>query len=74
MTTQQLTSEALALPIAQRVELAQALWESIESGLPEMAPEKAIRDAIRRDAELTSGISIGRTHREVMAAARQSLK
>lgn len=74
MTTQQLTADALSLPIAQRVELAQTLWESIECGLQEMAPEEALQDAIRRDAELTSGAVIGRTHEEVVAAARQSLK
>ncbi len=70
MTTQQLTTEALALPLAQRIELAQTLWQSIDCGLPEIAPEEAIRDAVRRDAELTSGIVVGGTHAEVMAAAR----
>ena len=74
MTTQQLTNDALSLPMAQRVELAQALWESIECGLQEMGSEEAIRDAIRRDAELASGAVIGRTHEEVIAVARQSLK
>jgi hypothetical protein len=74
MTTQQLITEALALPLAQRIELAQTLWESIDCGLPEVAPEAAILDAVRRDAELTSGTIVGRTHAEVMAAARQSLK
>lgn len=74
MTTQQLITEALALPLAQRIELAQTLWESIDCGLPEVAPEEAILDAVRRDAELTSGTIVGRTHAEVMAAARQSLK
>ena len=67
MTTQQLTTEALALPLAQRIELAQTLWESIDCGLPEFAPEEAIRDAVRRDTELTSGTVVGRTHAEVMA-------
>ena len=74
MSTQQLITEALALPLAQRIELAQTLWESIDGGLPEVAPEAAILDAVRRDAELTSGTIVGRTHAEVMAAARQSLK
>ncbi len=73
MTTQQLTTEALSLPMAQRVELAQALWKSIEYGLQAVAPEEAISEAIRRDAELTSRVVIGRTHEAVTAAARQSL-
>ena len=74
MSTQQLITEALALPLAQRIELAQTLWESIDCGLPEVAPDAAILDAGRGDAELTSGTIVGRTHAEVMAAARQSLK
>jgi len=75
MTAQQLTAEVLSLPIAERVELAQALWESIECGLPaEIAPEVSVREAIKRDAELASGAVIGRTHEEVIATVRQSLK
>lgn len=59
--------------MAQRVELAQALWESIECGLQDVAPEEAISEAIRRDAELTSGVVLGWTHEGVIAAARQSI-
>jgi len=70
MTTQQLTTEAPALPLAQRIELAQTLWESIDCGLPEIAPEEAIRDAARRDAELTSGTVVGRTHADVVRVSR----
>ncbi len=74
MTIQQITTEALALPIAQRVELAQALWESLNVGLPKHSAEEAIRVAQRRDAQMTCGEVIGRSHEDVVASARQSLK
>lgn len=73
MTTQQLTTEALALPISERVSLAQALWQSIDSGLKSVAPDDSLRDAIRRDHELTSEMVVGRTHDEVMDAARRAI-
>lgn len=73
MSTQELTAEAMALPLADRVSLAQALWESIEAGLPETDENSALREAIRRDEELSSGSVGGRTHEEVMQAARRSI-
>ena len=33
----------------------------------------AVREAIRRDQELSSGAVIGRTHEEVMLAARRAI-
>ena len=33
MSTQQLTAAAMALPLSERVSLAQALWQSINAGL-----------------------------------------
>lgn len=55
MSTQQLTAEALALPMKERVSLAQALWESINAGLAEADEASAIAEAIRRNDELFSG-------------------
>jgi len=73
MSTQQLTTEAMALPLSERVSLAQALWQSIDSGLPDTDEREAVREAIRRDQELTSGVVVGRTHEEVMQAARRAI-
>jgi hypothetical protein len=73
MTTHQLIAEALALPISERVSLAQALWRSIDSGLADAAPNDSLREAIGRDHELSSGAVAGRTHEEVMAVARSTL-
>jgi putative addiction module component (TIGR02574 family) len=74
MTTQQLIADAMALPLPERVELAQALWESIETGLPDMEERAAVNEAIQRDEELSSGKVTGRTHEEVMQAARRALE
>jgi putative addiction module component (TIGR02574 family) len=74
MSTEQLTAEAMALPLAERVSLAQALWESIDAGLPDTDERTAIAEAIRRDEELSSGKVTGRTHEEVMDAARRALE
>ena len=73
MSTEQLKDEAMALPLCERVSLAQALWESIDAGLPDTDQQTAVREAIRRDQELSSGSVAGRTHEEVMKAARRSI-
>ncbi len=73
MSPEQLTTEAMALPLSERVSLAQALWESIDAGLAETDEHAAVREAIRRDQELSSGAVVGRTHEEVMLAARRAI-
>ena len=73
MSAQELTAEAMALPLSERVSLAQALWESIDAALPDTAEDAALREAVRRDQELSSDSSVGRTHEEVMQAARRSI-
>ena len=73
MSAEQLTAEAMALPLRERVDLAQALWESIEAGLPDTDEHLAASEAIRRDEELSSGAAVGREHSEVMQAARRAI-
>jgi putative addiction module component (TIGR02574 family) len=73
MSTQELAAEAMALPLPERVSLAQALWESIGTGLADTDDDSAVREAICRDEELSSGSATGRTHEEVMQAARHSI-
>ncbi len=68
-----LTTEAMALPLLERVLLAQALWQSIDAGLSSTDEQKAVHDAIRRDQELSAGAVVGRTHQEVMQAARRAI-
>jgi putative addiction module component (TIGR02574 family) len=77
MLSEQLTQHVLALPLAERVALAQALWQSIdqepESDVTDEERE-AVEEARRRDAELASGAIVGRTHEQVMEAARRVIE
>ena len=73
MTTQQITLEAMELPLSERVSLAQALWESIEVGLIDSDEKSVVREALKRDQELSSGAIEGRSHEEVMKDARRSI-
>jgi hypothetical protein len=73
MSTQELKQEAMSLPLAERVSLAQALWESIDAGLTDTDELSAVREAMRRDEELSSHAVVGRTHEEVMQAARRTI-
>ena len=73
MSTKQLSTAALALPLAERVSLAQELWQSIDASLPDSSASDAVSEAIRRDAELSAGTVAGRPHDEVMRAARRAI-
>lgn len=73
METRQLTEQLMALPLAERVDLAEALWQSIGEGLRAGEEQEAVTQARRRDAELASGSKLGRTHEEVMNAARRAI-
>jgi len=55
MSTKELTAEAMALPLAEKVSLAQTLWQSIDAGLPNSDERTAVRVAVRRDKELSTG-------------------
>jgi putative addiction module component (TIGR02574 family) len=73
MSKEQLIAEAMELPLPERVALAQALWQSIDADLPDTDENDAVREAVRRDQELSSGTVAGRTHEEVMQAARRAI-
>jgi putative addiction module component (TIGR02574 family) len=74
MSTQQLTDAAMALPLSERVSLAQALWQSIDAGLADSDEQETWREVRQRDQELSSGAAVGRTHEEVMRAARRAIE
>jgi len=78
MSTNELAREAMALPLAERVALAQTLWQSIEgpTAAGSVADEVnwSVEEASRRDAELSSGKVAGRTHAQVMQAARKAIE
>jgi hypothetical protein len=71
--TQPLTEQAMTLPLAERVQLAEALRQSIGAELRAGGEREAVEQAARRDAEMTSGEAAGRAHKEVMRAARRAI-
>ena len=73
MSKEQFIAEAMELPLPERVSLAQALWQSIDAGLADTNERDAVREAVGRDQELSSGAVAGRTHEEVMQAARRAI-
>ncbi len=73
MSKEQVIAGAMELPLPERVSLAQALWQSIDEGLTDAGEGEAVRQAIVRNEELTSGVVKGRTHEEVMQAARRAI-
>ena len=73
MHAQQRVNEAMALPLSERVMLAQTLWQSIGAGLADADAHAALRDALQRDEELSSGAVRGRSYEEVMQAARRAV-
>lgn len=74
MSTQQLTAEAMALPLPERVALAQELWRSIEDGAVDADEQAVLQEAARRDEELSSGAVGGRSHEDVLAAAMRAIR
>jgi len=73
MSTEQLTSEAINLPLRDRVSLAQRLWQSIETDMNDAGESSIVAEAVRRDEQLTAGGVRGHQHAEVMQSARQRL-
>ena len=78
MTTAELmeiTDRIMALPAAERVAIAQKVWQSIEEDDWLISPQsdaEAIATAHRRDAEMSQGRVPQRAHQEVMQNARRA--
>jgi putative addiction module component (TIGR02574 family) len=70
----QLALTALALPPQQRAKLAQDLWDSIDEQA-QVSPldEAEMAEIKRRDREISQGKVRGRTHKQVMKAARKAI-
>lgn len=75
MMTDEFARQLLALPLAERVALAEALWESIDGHSAGVMEEEqdAVELAKKRDAELAGDAGLGRTPEQVMEAARRAL-
>lgn len=75
-TLDELTQQILALPIDERAALAQRLWASLDTADPSSGPDadgELLEILKRRHAEMDSGVVVGRSHSEVMAAAREAV-
>lgn len=70
---QELVAEILALPVAERVRLVEAIWDSI-SAVPEALPltEWQKQELDRRLAELEANPDEGSTLEEVFARIRRA--
>lgn len=73
MSTDQLTTAALALPMEERVRLAQTLWVSIDKDLAETNESAAVEESARRAEELDRDTVQGQPHDEAMRQLRQKL-
>jgi putative addiction module component (TIGR02574 family) len=66
-----LTTQALALPLDQRVELVQRLWQSMEGQIEE--DESLFAEIARRDAEMNQRSARTYSHEEVLRDAKKIL-
>ena len=73
MSTDQITDAALALPMEERVRLAQTLWVSIDKGLAETSEAAAVEESARRADELDRGTVQGQPHEDAMRDLRRKL-
>jgi putative addiction module component (TIGR02574 family) len=67
-----LTTQMLALPLDDRVELAQRLWQSLEGQLSE--DEELFAEIERREADVESGTVKPLPYDEAMRKVRESLQ
>ncbi|MEO6739200.1 MAG: addiction module protein [Chthoniobacteraceae bacterium] len=74
MSAQEIETAVMALPLSERVSLAQALWQSIDAGFADSDEREAVREVIRRDHELSSGAVVGRTREEIMQSAANHVR
>jgi putative addiction module component (TIGR02574 family) len=76
--SEEFARQLMALPLHERVDLAQALWQSIGDQLVAESPDTdeadAVSVALKRDADLDSGQVAGRSHEQVMEAVRRALR
>jgi len=73
MTVQEVQAKALNLPVSERVKIAKALWSSIEEPQAEDMEQRALKEAMLRREELKTGQVKGRSHEQVIQAARRAI-
>ncbi len=73
MELRELTQRALALSVAERMELVRVLWEGLGRDLPDETHDENAREALRRNAEIESGVVEEVPYDVVMTSLRRSL-
>ncbi|MCG8586810.1 MAG: addiction module protein [Pirellulales bacterium] len=73
LSRDEIEKRALELPLNQRLELAQRLWDSVEPPSSFMEDKGAVQEALRRNAEIEAGLVKGVSHEEVMQNARRAI-
>jgi len=74
MSIDQLTAEALRLPVKERAFLAGSLWESLEdpsATTPQTEDSAALALAMERDQQIEAGLVQAVPHEEMMARLRR---
>jgi len=71
MSTAQIRDLALTLSPEERADLAEALWESLDSSFLPVS-EEFLAELERRDQKMSNGDVVSSTHEEVMAKARRA--
>ncbi|MDA1051073.1 MAG: addiction module protein [Planctomycetota bacterium] len=71
---QQITDHALLLPIDQRVELAQRLWDSVDAPVDPAYEADVLAIAGRRLQELQNGTANEVSHEDVMESTRKIIE
>lgn len=77
MTVAQLTNEVLALPLADRILLAERLWESVNSDPtrePDAEEDALLQEANRRLDEMKRGAVKTWSHDQVMANVTKAIQ
>lgn len=74
MSNEKLTLQALALPLSDRVRLAQELWDSIEPEQPLTSDQSVVQEAQQRATELAQNPEAGKSHEDAMRDLRRRLR
>jgi hypothetical protein len=73
VSTKQITAGAMALPLAEKVSLAQALWQSIDAGLPDAYEQEMKRGQARLARELPTGKATGFSRPVTIRTTRRAM-
>lgn len=74
MNAEQVAEEALNLPIHDRVNLAQVLWESFAAQPATEEGSDLSQTVLRRGRELDEGVVTGISREDALAQAREAVR